>query len=274
MTSPIVVQNSSLSATDHQLIFGSVREVDLRQIAVYRQLTPAQRVWQCVHHSAWLRQVNIRRQQRKLRETPMKTSGENTFLTLADFARLVLEALQAAQCEYMLVGAFSVAAWAEARSTQDVDMVIHVPLENMKSLSQELEKRAMLVPFDIILDIYIENRADTPVNAIHLHTGYKAELFLLRPEIGDEYAMTAFARRVKLDLGPPLGEVYVNSPEDLILSKLRFFKISHQPKHTRDIASIILELADELDRPYIEAWAARLDTTDIWQEILRVLPTY
>lgn len=204
----------------------------------------------------------------------MKTSGENTFLTLADFARLVLEALQAAQCEYMLVGAFSVAAWAEARSTQDVDMVIHVPLENMKSLSQELEKRAMLVPFDIILDIYIENRADTPVNAIHLHTGYKAELFLLRPEIGDEYAMTAFARRVKLDLGPPLGEVYVNSPEDLILSKLRFFKISHQPKHTRDIASIVLELADELDRPYIESWANRLDTTDIWQEILRALPTY
>ena len=203
----------------------------------------------------------------------MEHPNKNSLITLAEFARLVIDALQAAHCEFMLVGAFSVAAWAEARTTQDVDMVIHIAPENMQLLSQELEKRAMLVPFDIILDIYIENRADTPVKAIHLHSGYKAELFLLRPEIGDEYAMTAFSRRVKLDLGSPLGEVYVNSPEDLILSKLRFFIISHQPKHTRDIASIVLELGDELDRPYIESWTTRLDTMDVWEEILRALPT-
>ena len=190
-----------------------------------------------------------------------------------DFLRLVLDALESSDVDYMIVGAVAVWAWGEPRTTNDFDLVIHVPLTQMMKLSQELEKRAMLVPFDILLDIYIENRADTPVNAIHLYTGYKAELFLLRPEIGDEYAMTAFSRRVKLDLGPPLGEVFVNSPEDLILSKLRFFKISHQPKHTRDIASIVLELGDELDRLYLEAWAARLDTMDIWQEILRALPS-
>jgi hypothetical protein len=194
-------------------------------------------------------------------------------LEFGDFLRLVLEALNASAVDYMIVGAVSVWAWGEPRTTRDFDLVIHVPLHQMMTLSQELEKRAMLVPFDILLDSYIENRADTPVNAIHLYTGYKAELFLLRPELGDEYAMTAFSRRVQLDLGPPLGEVFVISPEDLILSKLRFFKISHQPKHTRDIASIVLELAEELDRPYIETWAAQLDTLDLWQEILRALPT-
>lgn len=198
---------------------------------------------------------------------------EKADLEFGDFLRLVLDALNASSVDYMIVGAVSVWAWGEPRTTRDFDLVIHVPLTQMKTLSQELEKRDMLVPFDIILDIYIENRADTPVNAIHLYTGYKAELFLLRPEIGDEYAMTAFSRRVQLDLGPPLGEVFVTSPEDLILSKLRFFKISQQPKHTRDIASIVLELANELDRPYIETWATRLDTLDLWQEILRALPT-
>lgn len=194
-------------------------------------------------------------------------------LEFGDFLRLVLDALNASDVDYMIVGAVSVWAWGEPRTTRDFDLVIHVPLPQMKTLSQELEKRDMLVPLDIILDIYIENRADTPVNAIHLYTGYKAELFLLRPEMGDEYAMTAFSRRLKIDLGPPLGEVFVISPEDLILSKLRFFKISHQPKHPRDIASIVLEQANELDRTYIETWATRLDVLDVWQEILRALPT-
>ncbi|MBL7065902.1 MAG: hypothetical protein ISS49_17130, partial [Anaerolineae bacterium] len=46
-------------------------------------------------------------------------------------------------------------------------------------------------------------------------------IFLLRP--GDVYRQTAFARRRLVDLAPPLGEVYVHAPEDLILNKLHYF---------------------------------------------------
>jgi hypothetical protein len=197
----------------------------------------------------------------------MSQSKEQPQMGLIDFARLVIEALEAAGVEYMLAGALAVAAWAEARSTQDVDIVINVPVERMAPLSQELEKRDMLVPADVILDLFLETRADLPVNAIHLHTGYKAEFFLLRP--GDTYRETAFARRRLVDLGPPLGEVYVHAPEDLILNKLHYFGISHQPKHVRDIASILLAWGDELDLAYIENWAARLGLTTLWEEAQR-----
>jgi hypothetical protein len=197
----------------------------------------------------------------------MSQSKEQPQMGLIDFARLVIEALEAAGVEYMLAGALAVAAWAEARSTQDVDIVINVPVESMASLSQELEKRDMLVPADVILDLFLETRADLPVNAIHLHTGYKAEFFLLRP--GDTYRETAFARRRLVDLGPPLGEVYVHAPEDLILNKLHYFDISHQPKHVRDIASILLAWGDELDLAYIENWAARLGLTTLWEDVQR-----
>jgi hypothetical protein len=186
---------------------------------------------------------------------------------LLDFARLVIEALEASEVEYMLAGALAVAAWAEARSTQDVDIVINVSVQRMVPLSEELEKRDMLVPADIILDLFMETRADLPVNAIHLHTGYKAEFFLLRP--GDTYRETAFARRRLVDLGPPLGEVYVHAPEDLILNKLHYFGLSHQPKHVRDITSILLARGDELDLAYIETWAARLGLTTLWENVQR-----
>jgi hypothetical protein len=186
-------------------------------------------------------------------------------MELADFMRLVLDALEAASVEYMIGGAVAVWAWGEARTTRDFDLVVNLPPERVQRLSQELEKRAMLVPADIILDLFLETRADLPVNAIHLDTGYKAELFLLRP--GDTYRETAFARRRLVDLGPPLGKVYVHAPEDLILNKLHYFGLSYQPKHMRDIVSIILALGDELDLDYIESWAARLGLTALWREV-------
>lgn len=192
-------------------------------------------------------------------------SQQQSQIGLIDFARLVIDALEASGVDYMLAGALAVAAWAEARSTQDVDIVVNVPVEQMRRLSEELEKRDMLVPADIILDLFLETRADLPVNAIHLYTGYKAELFLLRP--GDVYRQTAFARRRLVDLAPPLGEVYVHAPEDLILNKLHYFGISQQPKHVRDITSILLALGDELDLDYIETWAERLSLINLWREV-------
>ena len=189
-----------------------------------------------------------------------------TELEFSDFIRLVLDALEAAQVTYLIGGAVAVWAWGDVRTTRDLDVVIELPIEQIASLSQELKKRDMLVPIDIIIDLLLEDRGDLPINAIHLNTGYKAELFLLRA--GDVYRATSLTRRRLVDLGPPLGQVYVHSPEDLILNKLRYFTLSRQSKHVRDIRSMILAMGDELDFAYIESWAEQLGVTEVWQEIL------
>lgn len=186
-------------------------------------------------------------------------------MDFADFVRLVLDALEAANVKYLIGGAVAVWAWGEVRTTRDLDLVIDLPVESVVGLSRELEKRDMLVPVDVILDLMIQSRGDLAINAIHMHTGYKAELFLLRP--GDTYRATALARRCLVDLGPPLGKVYVHAPEDLILNKLRHFSISQQPKHVRDIASIILTLGEVIDLAYIAQWAERLNLSDIWRQV-------
>lgn len=186
-------------------------------------------------------------------------------MEFSDFLKLVLEALNAAEVPYMIGRAVAVWAWGEPRTTRDFDVAIDVPVKKMRQLSQELEKRDMLVPWDVIQNLWLERRADLPVNAIHLHTGYKAELFLLKP--GDEFRQSAMARRRLVDLGPPLGEVYVTAPEDLILYKLHYFNLSQQPKHTRDIASILLAEGEALDHAHIDRWAVRLGLNCLWQRI-------
>lgn len=188
-----------------------------------------------------------------------------TDFSFTAFVRLVLDAFNAADITYLVGGAVALWAWGEPRTTADLDLVIDLPIDAMAVLSSELEQRAMLVPVDIMLDLLIEDRADLPINAIHMTSGYKAEMFLLKP--GDALREAGLRRRRLVDLGPALGEVYVHSPEDLILNKLRFYRISQQTKHVRDIASIVLNQAEALDMAYIESWVQTLNLSDEWQEI-------
>ena len=187
-------------------------------------------------------------------------------LDIVGFLKLVLEALKAAHIEYLIGGAVAEWAWGEPRATQDIDIVINLPVELIGKLSKELEKRDMLVPAEIILDTLLEDRADIPINAIHVHSGLKADLYLVRS--GDELRLSAFQRRQRIDYGPPIGRVYVHSPEDLILYKLLYFSISQQSKHSRDVAAILHANKDKIDFSYIEEWATRLGLSSLWWELL------
>jgi hypothetical protein len=182
------------------------------------------------------------------------------------FVRLVIEALNAAGVGYLIGGAVAAWAWGEPRATLDLDLVIDLPVEAIPHLSVELEKRGMLVPAEIIRDTLLEDLADIPINAIHSYSGFKADLYLLRPD--DALRHSAFERRIQVDLGPQIGEVYIHSPEDLILYKLWYFSLSQQTKHLRDITSMVINLGDELDFKYIETWTNRKGLNTLWQELL------
>ena len=133
-------------------------------------------------------------------------------------------------------------------SHQKVHLIVTLDADNAKhcrwkkqiafnKLSKELEKRDMLIPAEIILNNIPEDRADIPINAIHMYSGLKADVYPVRE--GDELRHSAFQRRQQVDYGPPIRKVYIHSLEDLILYKLMYFGLSQQSKHSRDIAAIL-----------------------------------
>jgi hypothetical protein len=191
---------------------------------------------------------------------------KNRPLDIASFLKLVIDALEAAGIDYLIGGAIAEWAWGEPRATQDLDLVVKIPIKSVNKLSKELKKRDMLIPAEIILDAILEDRADIPINAIHMHSGLKADLYPVRE--GDELRQSAFQRREQVDYGPPIGKVYIHSPEDLILYKLIYFGLSQQTKHSRDIAAILKSKKNELDMNYIEQWVARLGLSSLWNEML------
>ena len=186
-------------------------------------------------------------------------------LDITAFLKLILDVLKASKVEYLIGGAIAEWAWGEPRATQDLDIVINLPIKAVGRFSKELENRDMLVPADIILDALMEDRADIPLNAIHMHSGLKADLYLMRD--GDELRESAFQRRLLVDYGPPIGEVYVHSPEDMILYKLMYLGLSGQPKHARDIGAILKAKKDQLDYGYIDGWVDRLGLNSLWMAL-------
>lgn len=113
-------------------------------------------------------------------------------MSFGAFVRSVLDAIEAANVLYLISGAVALTAWDENRTTRDLDLVVDLPFESMSELSRELEQRDMLVPIDIMIDLVLEDRADLPINAIHMTSGYKAEMFLLKP--GDALREAGLAR--------------------------------------------------------------------------------
>jgi hypothetical protein len=61
-------------------------------------------------------------------------------LDIAGFLKLVIEALNAAGVDSLIGGAIAEWAWGETRATQDLDLVVNIPIKSVNKLSKELEK--------------------------------------------------------------------------------------------------------------------------------------
>ena len=60
----------------------------------------------------------------------------------------------------------------------------------------------------------------------------------------------------------------LHAPEDLILYKLKYYDISEQTKHVRDILGILLARGPELDWDYLSHWVGQLHLAKVWQTIV------
>ena len=69
----------------------------------------------------------------------------------------------------MLGGAIAIWPWGEPRSTQDVDLVIHLKAELAGRLSKELEKVGIFIPPEIITEKFLDTRGDLPISKFLIH---------------------------------------------------------------------------------------------------------
>lgn len=90
-------------------------------------------------------------------------------------------------------------------------------------------------------------------NIIHPVSGLKIDIFVNK----DNGALSAAAPR-------PGHDAWFARPEDVILSKLVYYREGQSALHLRDIVGILRVSGDDLDRPYVTEWVERLGLRALW----------
>ncbi len=153
---------------------------------------------------------------------------------------------------YYIGGSIASSVFGLPRSTLDIDIIADIQSAHIPELKAQLEK-IYYIDEDMIHDA-IERVSS--FNLIHLETAMKIDVFI-PPK--DNYHNTAENRK-KRDIlieHDKSSEFYFASPEDIILNKLKWYKMGNQvsEKQWLDVIGVINVQADFLDREYLKSWS-------------------
>lgn len=157
---------------------------------------------------------------------------------------------------YLVTGGMAVLIWGRPRFTADIDIVIELKPSDVKNFAGALKElsKAGYVDEDIMEEM-VRNGGE--FNFVDGTTGVKVDFWIF--DNGD-FDSSRLKRRVAKEI---LGQkIYFTSPEDLILSKLKWYKESHSNRHLEDAESVLKISGTELDMGYLEKWAGEIGATD------------
>lgn len=179
-------------------------------------------------------------------------------LNLLAHACLILERLN---IPYFITGSIASTSYGEFRTTNDVDIVIDIPLDMVRELSAEFSDEVYYLSEDSARDAVL-NRFQ--FNVIHTTSAYKIDFMVCGDSEYDQMRM----KRARPFTFAPGHSFRVATPEDIILSKLQFYQQGGSDKHLRDIAGIINGQRLALDYQYIQDWSQRIQVDQEWNTVV------
>jgi hypothetical protein len=179
---------------------------------------------------------------------PEKENTRNIFLETLDWICAKLESLQ---IPYMVTGGSAVGFWGHIRTTMDIDIVIQINKNQVEALFESVKKEAYV---DVQSAEEIEKKAF--FNIIPNKTLFKIDVIVL--DSSKDYEVQKFERRIKINFLNK--EIYVISPEDLIISKLMWgMAAGGSERQIKDSESVWKINEKNLDLNYISKWVDRLN---------------
>ncbi len=166
---------------------------------------------------------------------------------------------------YCIVGSVAAYTHGYGRATIDVDVVV-----------ANLQKpHAQIFAERLDADYYVSREAIADAvtrggsfNLIHHATGFKIDIFVRSDSVYDQQVLQRRELSALFEDEEP--QFYVESVEDVVLSKLRWFKMSGQSSERQwnDVQGVLKVNSFELDFAYLDHWAAQLNITDLLQNAL------
>ncbi len=156
---------------------------------------------------------------------------------------------------YRIVGSMASMAYGEPRFTNDIDVLVDLPVEKIEALCREFPSPDFFIAPHAVRQAILNRHQ---FNILHIPAGLKVDMILA--------ADTEFDRR-NLDTGQRLRcegayDALFASPENVILKKLVYYQEGGSEKHLRDIASMLAIQGEQIDQAYLDNWASELGVTE------------
>ena len=171
-------------------------------------------------------------------------------MTLAEFLRSIVTALDANGVAYMITGSLAAAVHGAGRATMDADLVVQVTPAQLARLIHALEAPGRYVAREAAMAALAH---ESMFNVIDTETGWKADLI---PCKARPFSQAEFARRQSIELDGV--RLWIASVEDIIISKLEWAKLGGSARQLEDVAALLRVAGDDLDRPYLDHWVEEL----------------
>jgi hypothetical protein len=170
----------------------------------------------------------------------------------------MLGAFDAAGVPYMIVGSLASNFHGIPRSTLDADFVVELDQGSLQRLESVLPAGLTLHlqgSFETVTGTtrYLVDLANSP---------FICELFVRSDDPHDQERFTRRLRVRVLD-----RDAFVASPEDMIVTKLRWARDAHRAKDRDDIRNILAVRGAELDWIYLHRWSTAHGTLALLEEI-------
>lgn len=178
-----------------------------------------------------------------------------------ELVKKVVTFLTEHQIFYMMTGSIVSSLQGEPRLTHDIDVIVQIDRNSIKHFLSGFKSSEYFIEENAIKDA-IDGMG--MFNIIDIKEGGKVDFWMLTDSPFD---LVRFERRRMEQLFDI--KVFVSSPEDTILAKLKWAKESGgSEKHFTDAVRIYEVQYDMLDMDHIHQWVHNLDLGELWKELL------
>lgn len=177
----------------------------------------------------------------------------------AQFLQKLIGLLEAAGIPYAVCGSLGSSLHGQPRATNDADIIIEPTQDQFAEFLKSLE-----FGYYVSAEAASEAmRQQSMFNVIDSELGWKADLIFQKD---NPYHLAEFNRRMKARV---MGiDLWILSPEDVILSKLDWARSTESNIQYRDVLGVIKLQWDKLDWEYLRHWAKEIGVEETLEKIV------